>query len=94
MQPRKSHEAYHGPDEPDDGTCPFCNRPARMGADSPATCAMCAMEIHHPDEAVTVEGQSGQTLYFCCIWCQRIYQRAVIREAHEAIEAVGYRDKE
>jgi hypothetical protein len=62
-------EEYHSPHEAEDGDCPFCNRPMRVGDDALETCAMCGMEIHHPDEGARIEAGASGTIHFCCIWC-------------------------
>ncbi len=80
------YEGYHGPDEAEDGVCPFCNRPMRTEAEAPERCAMCGMEVNHPEEAASLQGSDGQTLHFCCIWCMRVYQREMSRDAHAYIE--------
>lgn len=76
-----------------DRTCPYCNRPLRVDHDGPETCAMCGMDIHHPDLGAKLLAGSGRTLYFCSIWCLRIYRRKVRAEAHEAIERVAARTR-
>ncbi len=80
------YEGYHGPDEAEDGVCPFCNRPMRTVGDAEDICAMCGMEVHHPDEGASIEGSHGRTLHFCSIWCLRVYQREVARDAHAYVE--------
>jgi hypothetical protein len=86
----KTRECHHGPEEREDGECPFCHRPMRMESHDYFTCAMCGMEVHHPQEAVSMES-NGQTLYFCCIWCMRIYLREVTRAAHDYVEEASRR---
>ena len=84
-------EGHHGPDEDEGADCPFCNRPKRLDTDASENCAMCGMAVNHIDEAAHIDGGSGRTLYFCSIWCLRIYRRTVMAAAHQAIEEVSVR---
>jgi hypothetical protein len=68
-------EAHHGPDQPAGEICPFCARPKHMEPATAVRCFMCDMEIPHPDVASSIDAGSGETLYFCSIWCFRIYMR-------------------
>lgn len=68
-------ETNHGPDQPEGELCPFCARPKRMARERPVRCFMCDMVINHPDQASTIDAGAGETLYFCCVWCFRIYKR-------------------
>ena len=65
----------------------------RMDADAPDICAMCGMEIHHPDEAARFDGGLGRTLHFCSIWCLRVYQREVARDAYQHIAEASEKAK-
>lgn len=65
----------------------------RMDADAPDICAMCGMEIHHPDEAARYDGGPNRTLHFCSIWCLRVYRREVSRDAYQYIAEASEKAK-
>lgn len=68
-------ETHHGPDLPEGELCPFCARPKRTDSVEQVRCFMCDMEVNHPEVASSIDAGGGETLYFCSIWCFRIYVR-------------------
>ena len=86
-------EGHHGPDAPEKASCPFCSRPERIDVGAPTTCAMCGMAITHPDLASTIDAGAGSTLFFCSIWCLRIYRREKTAEAHRGVAEAWERFK-
>jgi hypothetical protein len=70
---------------PEGELCPFCGRPKRTEPVHPVTCFMCDMEISHPDQASSIDVGGGETLYFCSIWCFRIYNREEMAAARQGV---------
>ena len=80
MGHRTCLESHHGVEQDAEGECPYCARPKHIDTGDQQSCAMCGMVITHPDEAASVDAGSGVTLYFCCIWCLRVYWREATGE--------------
>jgi hypothetical protein len=66
----------------EEAVCPFCLKVIRSDADAHEFCALYAMAIDHPETAPSIQNEDGHTLYFCCSWCLRIYNRSRDNASH------------
>lgn len=53
--------------------CPFCSKPVRSDALAKLSCKLCGMHIDDTEHQFIYDTEMGDSFYFCCERCRKIY---------------------